>query len=481
MTRRQIIAATMLWLAAGLAWPHTVHAGVYEDTVMKAEQLWTDGRRAEAVKLYGRVWELNAGDVERQILYAERSAEVGNYRWALNFYRVVEQKAKDDPYRLYRVYQGYAKTYRMAGRADLARQYEGKAAALRDSGKVKEVAPEPSISVPEAPPTPKPMPAPVETPRTIIVTPPSATTPTAAAVTPAPSLAKRDAVPPSVKVLKRARGFLKKRIAVAPVSVGAAVVGVAGYGNELREALIAELRNSNRFVVVEPGTLGALALDLKPAASGLPARGSASKPSSLAAAQLLVKVQITRFDDPGLRARITGAGSANAAGSTGTLRMAIELRLYNVETGALIASDAIAAERAPNSGEPRINPGDFRFDDPQSQTSALGYVTREIIQKALEKIVADSARVAWAARIIKREGDDVYFNAGSDAGIGAAQHFRVMSVGETPAVSAAGTAPAAAGKPVGEIEVTRVEATLSVGRVLNKKGDIKILDKVMEE
>jgi hypothetical protein len=158
----------------------------------------------------------------------------------------------------------------------------------------------------------------------------------------------------------------------------------------------------------------------------------------------------------------------------------MDMRVYDTETGVIIASENVAAEKVTSGRELGINLGDFRFDDQRSQSSTLGFVTRELIQKALEKIVADSAKVPWTARIIKVTSDTVYVNAGVEVGVAVGQRYRVISVGEKLRDPDTGEVLASEDKPVGEIEITRVDAKYSVGKIIEKKGAIKNTDKVLE-
>jgi len=462
MRRWRDVPAAVLGLAMALAWPATVRADVYEDTVARAETFWENGKRSEAVALYGRVWNLRPNDVDRQILYAGRSAEVRRFKWALNFYRLAELKVKDDPTRLYRVYAGYAQAYRLAGELRYAQMYEGKAAGLRDSGQVKDMPPPPGkgegLDTKEAkakPPVPAPLP----------------TTATAPRVEP---------VPPSVTVLRSSPRFLKKRIAVAPIGVAAGGAALAPYANQVHAMLVTELRNSTRFIVVERENMEAILAQQNSAASGRAAKSTGAKTGNLVGAQLLVKAEITGFENQSARRRGAAIGSVDAGRSQGLLRVTMDMQISDANTGAVIASERVSAEKTPAAGEAGVNVSAFRWDDRNSQTSTLGFVTSELVQKALARIFAHSAKIPWTAQVIRVSGDEVHINAGSQTGARVGDRFRIASVGETPIHPPTGGVLPPQEKMIGEIELTRVEEKFAVGRVVSKKGEIKRDDKVIE-
>lgn len=469
----RITAVVAFWFVAWLAWQPAVWADVYEDTVELAEKLWNEGNKLDAVKLYGRVWDKKPDDVDRQILYGERSAEVNNFRWALNFLRVAESKVKNDPTRLYRVYQAYARVYRMAGQPNNAQPWDEKAAALRNSGKIKDVPPRrPSSEAfyteelkkkTQTEPKDKP------------------TTKTAAALlTPTSASVRTEPIPPGVTVVKPPVRYLKKRIAVAPIGAAMGGAGLASYGNQLQAMLITELRNTNRFIVVERENLEGILGEQDLAASGRIAKGSGPKTGNLIGAQLMVKAEVTDFDDQSAGGRRFGIGPVDVGRSQSAIRVAMDIRIYDAETGVVVASESVSAQKVTSGKESGVDVGYFRFGDQKSQSSTLGYVSRELIQKALEKIVADSVKAPWTARVIKASGDEVYFNAGSAVGVQPGSRFKVMSAGEALTDPDTGEVLSSEEKMIGELEVTRVEEKFSAGILRVKKGEIKPRDKVME-
>ncbi len=473
---------------------------VYDDTVARAEALWNIGQKAEAVRLYGSVWDLRRSDVERQLIYAERSAEVGNYRWSLNFYKEVEKQAAGNPALLYRVYTGYARTYRKAGQPERAQFYEDKAAELRQSGKVPDAPPrsmtpsgayteaaKPSESQAASSTMPRPAPS--------------------SSIVAEPAAPVSSETPLGVAPVKPVR-FLKKRIAVAEIEnitlSGPNKLEVTNYGRVIHNMLVTELQATQRFIVVErqdlgketqiarivdPNTRESIVIEQESfkgilgeqnlAASGRVAEGSGPKIGQMMGAQLIVKASITDFEDQSEKGLGFGIGPVDLSRSQRTIRVGMDLRIYNAETGVVLASEAVSASKVKTGGGIDVAVDMFNFRASEWQNSTLGLVTRDLIQKALQRILAASEKVPWTARVIKATDSEVYFNAGGEAGVGVGQRFRVVSVGEELRDPDTGEVLATEEKPIGEIEVTRVEPKYAIGRILSKKAEIKRLDRVV--
>jgi len=449
---RRIAALMAVWLVGCMAGQPAATGASYEDTVRQAENLWAQGKKLEAVQLYGAIWRQKPDDVDRQILYGERSAEVGNYRWALNFLRVAEVQVKDDTSRLRRIYLGYAKTYRLAGRSTEAKPYEEKAAALRSPEKAEKPEKTERAVTPRATAEPYYFGYYTEKP------------PTGGQVSPSPTSPVR---------------YRKKRIAVAPVTLKAGASDLGGYASQLHAMLITELRKTNQFIVVERENLEGILAEQNAAASGSVAAGAGAKSGRLLGAELMVKAEITDFEDQLAHRREIGIGPVDVGRGQTTVRVAMDMRMFNTETGVVVASERVSAEKVAGSQDLHVNVSVFRWDDQKSQNSTLGFVTAELVQKALEKIIANSEKVPWAARVMKVSGDEVYFNAGVEVGVRVGDRFKVMSVGETLTDPVTGEVLATEEKEAGEIESTRVDKQYSVGRVLSKKVEIREFDKIV--
>jgi len=457
---RRMAYAVAIGAAVWAARPATVPAGTYDDSVKRAEQLWADGRKIESVQLYGSIWRLNPDDVDRQILYGERSAEVGNFRWALNFFKVAEAKVSDDPARLRKVYLGYSKAYRMAGYPDRAKSYDEKAAALQSAAKpgtkikktdtVAEKGNKGAVEKPDKAVREKGVEA--RKSEDVSQTPePSA--PyffgyyTEKPPEPAPTAPSQPADP------RR----LKKRIAVAQVTSTVSGDAPTSYTGQLRAMLIGELSKSSRFAVVDNQSPDAVA----------------------AGARWEIKAAVTEISQTAPLRPVTEGALPNVGVGKSAVRLAMEVRLLDPATGIVIASGQVAAGKEGSGQDQGVTAATFRWDDPKTQGSPLGLATSELVQRASEKVLADTESLPWKAGVTSVSGSEIAFDAGSDEGVWLGDRFKVLSVGEPLTDPGTGEVLGVEEKEIGEAEVVRVERKTSAARVVRTAAPVKRGDRIL--
>lgn len=281
--------------------------------------------------------------------------------------------------------------------------------------------------------------------------------------------------PPRTRVVR----YLKKRIAVAPVDIRIRAAGVESYSQQLRAMLITELNKSNRFIVVERENLNDILDEQDLAASGRIAKGTGPQSGQLMGAQLMIRPQITDFEDQSSEGRNIGVGPVDFGRASNTVRVGMDVRIYNTETGVVVASENVSAEKVSSNQDFSIQTGLFRWDDAKSQNSTLGHVTRDLVQEAIDRIVRQSEKIRWSASVMKEAEGKVYFNGGSEVGVRVGDKFRVVSVGEKLRDPDTGEVLATEEEPVATIEVQQVEPKYSVGYVTEAMGTVKRLDKVI--
>jgi hypothetical protein len=186
--------------------------------------------------------------------------------------------------------------------------------------------------------------------------------------------------------------------------------------------------------------------------------------------------QIRRSDNG--RGPDSPAGRAESLGGTSSIRVAIEVHIYEATTSFPIVSEKVVAQAPLGEGDATINVSAFRWDQGPSQAGALGSATRQLVQQAVAKIGAVLDNVAWCAWVISASDNEVYFNAGSAEGVRPGDRFRVLSVGEPLTDPITGEVLGRDQREVGEIEVVRADDKVAVGRVLNKQGAFQRLNKV---
>lgn len=465
---RNTLILTGLFAVLLAARPSEPQAETYDELLGRAERLWQDGETIRAVQLYGSIWKQSPNDINSIIIWAGRSADVGNYRWSRNFYAQAEARCGGDPTYLYRIYMGYARTYTKFGYPNYAQKYEEKAADLRASGRVRGVPPRGSTSsgyyeeVEAVPARPR---------ESIAVEPGR----------PGPSPPPRPAIPTPIAAspVKSVR-YLKKRIAVAPIKVVAGNPDLETFGRQIQAMMVTELRKTNRYIVVEREALDDILTEQDLAASGRVAEGSGAETGQLMGAQLMVKAEITDYEDQSSQGRRVGVGPVDWGRGQQVVRVAMDVRVFDTETGVVVASENVSAEKVASDQDFGVSVAIFRWDDAKSQNSTLGFVTRDLIAKALARINAGAEKIPWRASVIKEDEGKVYVNAGVNAAVQKGDHFQVLSTGEALRDPDTGEVLDVATEVAGKIEIMSVQPKYSIGYVTDTPGKIKRGDKVIE-
>lgn len=417
MRLRRIAATAAVCASLLMVGPTRAVADAYDSAVQRAEQMWRDGQKIEAVQLYGSVWQQKPDDMERQILYGERSAEVGLSRWAVNFLRVAESNAKGDPERLRKVNLSYAKVYKTLGYPDTARVYEEKAGVREPSRR------EP-VAAPVATPSRYYFGYYTEAPPAVGIA--AAPRPTPAPTTPDPT-----------------HGHLRKRLVVAAVGTTVGRSDLDRYVVQVRAMLVDELRQTGRFALVEDAAL---------------------------TEALLVQTEISEFTNLSPGSRHVDIGPLAIDRGRSRVRLGMTVRLYDGSDRNLVASENVSVEKVADSAGGGFSISFSRPRDWDWQNSILGSATRDLARKAVATIVARAEGVPWRARVIRGSGREVEFNMGSQEGVREGDRFRILAPGEKGRGSGRGKGRGATERDVGEIEVIRVDLTTAVGRVLRKEG-----------
>lgn len=389
----------------------------YESTVAQAEKLWNQGDKPGAVRLYGSVWRLKPDDVDRQILYGNRSAEVYNFRWSLNFFKVAESNAAEDPTRLREIYSGYARTYQIAGNSIQAKAYEAKAAALARGESVP--AKRGGLNQPDEHVFGYYTERPPDTWMT-------------------PDLASSQ------------KYFLKRRLHVAPVEMANGRSGDAPDDRFLQTSLVAELEKTGRFVL--------------------------SGPREKASSQFRVELRVT---DAGLQQAAEGRRGGPGGGRGGrALRLAANVRLVDEISSRVVFSRDVRVQSPMRGGDPDDLPQTGRGGRGGAE-GPLAWLVDDLVGTVTGALVDAIDGTSWQAPVDRVAGSDVYLGAGGDEGLRAGDRFRVFSR-EASHAGGEGEAAFDANE-VCEVTVMRVEPTFSIARIVERTGQIKAGDIVVLE
>ena len=302
----------------------------------------------------------------------------------------------------------------------------------------------------------------------------------------APALAQVPAVPgagaqPPASALQPAGP--KKRIAV--VRAEASAPGLQAGGPDLGAGVAAQLTTalieSGQFIVIERADLASVLREQELGAQRLASGETAAQVGRLLGAQLLVRAVITEFEQRagggGLRLGFgsgSGLGALGAAANTGVV--GIDVRLVDTTTGQVVQSYRAEGKVEDRGVSADIGNRNLSFGTDTFERTPLGRAAREAIGKAVGFVVAASRSVPWSGRVVEVSGDQLFVNAGADAGVRTGDAFVVSTVVRELTDPASGALLGVIEERVGEVRIQSVEPGYSVARMTapfaTKRGDL---------
>ena len=188
----------------------------------------------------------------------------------------------------------------------------------------------------------------------------------------------------------------KKTIAVSKFDAVGSFVGQHGgwdVGGGLAAMLTTALARTNRFIVVERPDLDVILREKQMALSGV-THGVGGQ--SLIGAQTIVRGSVTTFEQGngggGLNLGLSLPGfNGGGAGRTMTGHIAIELRLIDAATGAIIATSRVEKKVRQRSLALQGMVRNVSFGGDHFHNTSVGKATEEAIAEAVDQIVAMAA------------------------------------------------------------------------------------------
>jgi len=220
---------------------------------------------------------------------------------------------------------------------------------------------------------------------------------------------------------------LKKRIAVINFE------DKAGYGHNVgrgvSDMLVTSLVESKKFIVIEREELDEILKEQGLGQSGLVTPQSAAKVGQLLGIQRIITGSITEFGSKQNKVG-GGIGGFNLGVSTTTARVAVDMRIINVNTGEItMAKSAEGEDSSTGLDNVGVNDIDFHNSDTWDNTQ-LGIASREAIEECVEFIIEDMQGLPWEGKIIKVSGAVIYMKPGSKGGVEPGMEFAVYRPGE---------------------------------------------------
>lgn len=275
----------------------------------------------------------------------------------------------------------------------------------------------------------------------------------------------------------------KKRIAVLKFDVGAASAqaGGADLGSGLAAQLTTALVNSGQFIVIERTELASVLREQELGMQKLVPSELAAQAGQLIGAQLLVHGSVTEFEQTagggGLHLGIgagPGMGAIGAVSNTGVV--GVDLRVIDSTTGQVVQSHHVESKIEGHGLSADVGVHNVSFGGDSFAQTPLGQATRQAIEQAVAFVEATGRGVAWTGRVVEAHGDQVFINAGADAGVRVGDRFTVIVVARQLTDPSTGAVLGAIEAPVGEVAVVSVQPGFSVAQMgapfETKRGDL---------
>jgi curli biogenesis system outer membrane secretion channel CsgG len=267
---------------------------------------------------------------------------------------------------------------------------------------------------------------------------------------------------------------LKLRLAVAPLdwsehnTIDNWMIPVE-FRNAIYEKLVKRLLDTGRFIVLEREAMEALLNEkaIKEENTG------ASQKGKIVPAQALVKGKVTDFalDSKGGGGRVGVGGTLGGIGlgvSTREARVGINVRIFDVDTSEMIASETAArsvkATGFSVGGWINSVGGDFGA----YEKSPLGEATTKAIDDAVKKILEKLQDRPWSAAVADYDEDtkEITINAGAETGIRVGDVFEVYRVTRVVRDPETGEILGKKTAKSGAIRITSVEKKFAVATVV---------------
>jgi hypothetical protein len=143
--------------------------------------------------------------------------------------------------------------------------------------------------------------------------------------------------------------------------------------------------------------------------------------------------------------------------------LALDLRLVSTRTGQV--EDSFSVRKVLSSTGIGLNGGYklITLGGTQLWSTPLGEAMRAALSEAIDRIITDTSKGGWDALVADVDGDTVYVNAGSDAGLKIGDHLVVERVASTLTDPATNRVLAVRKKPLASIELTAVDGKFATG------------------
>ncbi len=273
----------------------------------------------------------------------------------------------------------------------------------------------------------------------------------------------------------RSNRVMKPVVAVADFENLANVQGQWNLGKGMADVLVAQLLETERVVVLERKDLKDVLGEIILQGGDLFRKEGRVDRGRLKNARYLIHGSVTDFTETGEGAGWFGIPWLKIFGHGSRARVAIHIKVSDVESGEVVAS--VKAARTVSAGGAGVEGRykDVMFGGDVFFRTPLGKATEGAIHSAVRQILRDLPVHDWQPRIAESAGDTAVINGGKNVRVRVGDRFKVREAPRNITDPVTGnvieTVP---GRVVGKVRVTKVNpasACAVIDEGVAKRGD----------
>lgn len=252
------------------------------------------------------------------------------------------------------------------------------------------------------------------------------------------------------------------------------------YAQGLTEMMVAELLESDRFVVVERQAIADVLAEQELQYSGAVNPETAVQAGRIVGAQFFIRPVITTFSY-GEKGRggeigvtvpvdVPVAGGIRIGGGKKTVqaRLVIDSRIYDVQTSQITTSVQGEGSVERSSSHVALDTDVLDVGTEGFESTPLGEATRAAVEQVVANILAELGDRPWHGRVVTVRDGQVYVNAGGESGIQVGDVLEVFREGEELIDPETGLNLGQIEEKLGRLEITSVEERFSIARTLSE-------------
>lgn len=277
----------------------------------------------------------------------------------------------------------------------------------------------------------------------------------------------------------------KMRVAVLPFGATSKLGSYEGFdiGEALASQLTTALEQTDCFVVSDRMALSHILREQELGLAGVSNPETAPQSGRVIGAQVLVKADVTEFE-PQKESGGLNLGFASGklpfglrlGGNSGTSHVAIDLRLLDASTGQVLFSQRVEASSKSQGLALGLDFKQISVGGDKFYKTPMGQATRVALNDAVFYVIKGTRQVPWQGQIVSTRGQNIFINAGVDAGIKVGDVLKVSAVAEELVDPESGVTLGKVESQLGRIEVRAVQEKFAIAAALEnfdtRRGDI---------